>query len=77
MDSDFRVGNESHVWSNGNEFVILPKMDKVIGDIEVARVITGGNAESVREDGTLAVEIAAIMGSCCEMGYEHMMTKLR
>ena len=62
---------------NGNEFVILPKMDKIIGDIEVARVITGGNAESVREDGTLAVEIAAIMGSCCEMGYEHMMTKLR
>ncbi len=62
---------------NGNQFVILPKMDKIIGDIEVARVITGGNAESVREDGTLAVEIAAIMGSCCEMGYEHMMTKLR
>lgn len=62
---------------NGNQFVILPKMDKIIGDIEVARVITGGNAESVREDGTLAVEIAAIMGSCCEMGYERMMTKLR
>ena len=25
----------------------------------------------------VSVEIAAIMGSCCEMGYEHMMTKLR
>ena len=62
---------------NGNEFVVLPKMDKVIGDIETARIITGGNANSVGEDGTLSVEIAAIMGSCCEMGYEHMMTKLR
>lgn len=62
---------------NGNQFVILPKMDKIIGDQEVARVITGGNADSVREDGSLAVEIAAIMGSCCEMGYEHMMTRLR
>lgn len=62
---------------NGNQFVILPKMDHIIGDIEAARIITGGNADSVGEDGTLAVEIAAIMGSCCEMGYEHMMTKLR
>lgn len=62
---------------NGNQFVVLPKMDHVIGDMEAARVITGGNADSVGEDGTLSVEIAAIMGSCCEMGYEHMTTKLR
>ena len=37
----------------------------------------GGNSESINADGTVSVEIAAIMGSCCEMGYEHMMTKLR
>ncbi len=62
---------------NGNQFVVLPKMDRIIGDIEVARVITGGNADSIGADGTLSVEIAAIMGSCCEMGYEKMTTKLR
>ncbi|MGI6079983.1 MAG: glycine/sarcosine/betaine reductase component B subunit [Candidatus Avilachnospira sp.] len=62
---------------NGNQFVVLPKMDKIIGDIEAARVITGGNANSIGDDGTLSVEIAAIMGSCCEMGYEHMTTRLR
>lgn len=62
---------------NGNQFVVLPKMDKIIGDIEAVKVITGGNADSIGEDGTVSVEIAAIMGSCCEMGYEHMMTKLR
>lgn len=62
---------------NGNQFVVLPKMNHIIGDMEAARVITGGNANSIGEDGTLSVEIAAIMGSCCEMGYEHMTTKLR
>lgn len=62
---------------NGNEFVHLPKMEKVIGDQNVVTVITGGNSESIREDGGIDVEIAAIMGSCCELGYEHMTTKLR
>ena len=33
--------------------------------------------DSIGEDGTVSVEIAAIMGSCCEMGYEHMTTRLR
>lgn len=61
---------------NGNQFVVLPKMDHIIGDMEAARTITGGNADSIGEDGTLSVEIAAIMGSCCEMGYEHMTTKV-
>lgn len=62
---------------NGNQFVVLPKMEKVIGDIETVRIITGGNVDSIGEDGTVSVEIAAIMGSCCEMGYEHMTTRLR
>ena len=62
---------------NGNQFVTLPKMDKVIGNQENVRIITGGNSESINADGTVSVGIAAIMGSCCEMGYEHMMTKLR
>ena len=62
---------------NGNEFVHLPKMDKVIGNQETVKVITGGNNESIREDGGIDVEIAAIMGSCCELGYEKMTTRLR
>lgn len=62
---------------NGNQFVVLPKMDRVIGDVETVKIITGGNANSIGQDGSLSVEIAAIMGSCCEMGYEHMTTRLR
>ncbi|MFR5011845.1 MAG: glycine/sarcosine/betaine reductase component B subunit [Acutalibacteraceae bacterium] len=26
---------------NGNQFVVLPKMERVIGDIETVRIITG------------------------------------
>ena len=63
---------------NGNQFVRLPKMDKVIGDLETVKVITGGSSTAIDEkDGSVSVEIAAIMGSCCELGYEKMTTKLR
>lgn len=62
---------------NGNQFVVLPAMDRIIGDISKVNVITGGNEHSLGEGGEISVEIAAIMGSCCEMGYEHLMTKLR
>jgi len=62
---------------NGNQYVTLPKMDKVIGNIENVRIITGGNASSIGEDGSISVEIAAIMGSLCELGFEKMTTKLR
>ena len=58
---------------------VTPEADAVVtnGDIETVRIITGGNVDSIGEDGTVSVEIAAIMGSCCEMGYEHMTTRLR
>jgi len=63
---------------NGNQFVRLPKMDEVIGDLETVKVITGGSSTAIDEkDGSVSVEIAAIMGSCCELGYEKMTTKLR
>ena len=37
---------------NGNQFVVLPKMERVIGDIETVRIITGGNVDrqSVRTE---------------------------
>lgn len=62
---------------NGNEYVRLPKMEKIIGNIENVRIITGGNAESIADDGSVSVEIAAIMGSICELGYEKMSTRLK
>jgi glycine reductase complex component B subunit alpha and beta len=62
---------------NGNEYVTLPKMDKIIGNLENVKIITGGNANSINEDGSVSVEIAAIMGAMCELGYEKLTTRLR
>lgn len=62
---------------NGNEYVTLPKMDRIIGNLENVKIITGGNANSINEDGSVSVEIAAIMGAMCELGYEKLTTRLR
>jgi len=48
---------------NSNATILLPKMDKTIGNlVDIARV-TGGNVDSIQEDGKLLVEIHGIMGS--------------
>ncbi|WP_297280798.1 glycine/sarcosine/betaine reductase component B subunit [uncultured Anaerococcus sp.] len=60
---------------NANEVVILPKMDKIIGDIEKARIIAGGNDHSIREDGSLEVEVQAITGATNETGFNYLTAK--
>lgn len=60
---------------NANQVVILPKLDKVIGHIEVVNVIAGGNNESLKEDGTIEIEIQAITGSTNETGFGHLTAK--
>jgi sarcosine reductase len=62
---------------NGNELVHLPAMKKVIGDISTVEIITGGFSGGLHEDGSISVEIASIMGSLCELGFERLTTKLR
>ena len=37
---------------NANQLITLPKLDKVIGHIDVVNVIAGGNHDSLKEDGT-------------------------
>jgi glycine reductase len=60
---------------NANEVVTLPKMDRVIGDIEAVEVIAGGFSGSINEDGSITVEIQAITGSTNELGYSLLTTK--
>jgi glycine reductase complex component B subunit alpha and beta len=62
---------------NGNQFVTLPAMERVIGSIESVKIITGGSNGGLHADGSISVEIAAIMGSCCEIGNERLTTKLK
>lgn len=60
---------------NANQVVVLPKLDKVIGHIEVVNVIAGGNNESLKEDGTIELEIQAITGATNETGFGHLTAK--
>lgn len=54
---------------NANEIIILPPMDKVIGDPAKADIIAGGFFGSLRKDGSMEVELQAILGATCELGY--------
>lgn len=54
---------------NANELIVLPPMQKVIGDPATAEVIAGGFFGSLREDGSMEVELQAIMGATNELGY--------
>ncbi|QQK08690.1 glycine/sarcosine/betaine reductase component B subunit [Miniphocaeibacter halophilus] len=60
---------------NANQIVVLPKLDKIIGHIEVVDVIAGGAQGSLREDGTIEVEIQAITGATNETGYHYLTAK--
>lgn len=57
---------------NANEVIELPPMDKVIGHIDVADTIAGGFDGSLKEDGSIIVEIQAITGATNELGYNKM-----
>jgi sarcosine reductase len=59
---------------NGNQYVVLPPMEETIGHLEAIEVITGGHAGSLREDGSIEMEIAGIMGSTVEVGSENLTT---
>ncbi len=54
---------------NANATIVLPPMAKVIGDLGQADVIAGGFFGSKRPDGSLEVEIQAILGATNELGF--------
>ena len=60
---------------NANQVIVLPKLDKIIGHIEVVNVIAGGNQDSLRKDGTIELEIQAITGATNETGFGYLTAK--
>ena len=60
---------------NANQLITLPKLDKVIGHLDVVNVIAGGNHDSLKEDGTIEVEIQAITGATNETGFGYLTAK--
>ena len=57
---------------NANEVIVLPKLDKVIGTLDFVDIIAGGAAGSLRDDGSIEVEIQAITGATNELGFNKM-----
>ena len=57
---------------NANEVVILPKMDKVIGTLAYINRIAGASENTLREDGSLAVELQVITGATNETGFGYL-----
>lgn len=73
-DADERA-NAVVTGGNANQVVILPKLDKIIGHIEFVDIIAGGAKGSLREDGTILVEIQAITGATNETGFNYLTAK--
>lgn len=54
---------------NANELVTLPKLDKVIGTLAYVNKIAGASENTLKEDGSLEVELQVITGSTNETGF--------
>ncbi len=70
-DSD-PSGDACVTGGNANMTIVLPKMDRIIGHIDVVDVIAGGFDGSLRADGSIEVEIQAITGATSEVGFNKM-----
>ena len=57
---------------NANEMITLPPMKHIIGDLQTAEIIAGGFVGSVTAGGGLKVEIQAIMGATCQLGFSKL-----
>ena len=57
---------------NANQVVILPKLDKVIGTRDYVTKSAGASEETLREDGSLEVELQVITGATNETGFNKL-----
>ncbi len=69
------LANATVTGGNANEVIELPPMDRIIGHIEAVDIIAGGSEGSLREDGSIVVEIQAITGATNELGFNKMSAK--
>ena len=57
---------------NANQVVVLPKLDKVIGTLDYVNKIAGASEETLREDGSLEVELQVLTGATNETGFNKL-----
>ncbi len=48
---------------NANVIVVLPPMEKIIGDVDITKNLAGASPKSIREDGSIEVELQVILGA--------------
>lgn len=73
-DAD-ELANAVVTGGNANEVITLPPMDKVIGHVDCADIIAGGFDGSLKEDGSIVVELQAITGATNELGFNELTAK--
>ena len=57
---------------NANERIVLPAMPTTIGPLPDVARIAGGYPASIRDDGSIEVELQAIMGATNELGFSRL-----
>jgi len=60
---------------NANELIVLDPMKKTIGHIEYVEKIAGGFNGNINENGSIVVELQAIIGSTNELGFGKLSAK--
>ncbi|ERJ13209.1 glycine/sarcosine/betaine reductase component B subunit [Haloplasma contractile] len=73
-DADLRA-NAVVTGGNANQVIVLPKMDQIIGTDDYINKIAGGFDGSLRNDGSIEVEIQAITGATNELGFNRLTAK--
>ncbi len=57
---------------NGNPTVVVPPMDIILGHLDCADTIVGGFTGSLREDGSICMEIQGIIGATSALGFHNL-----
>lgn len=62
---------------NANEVIVLPPMEKVIGDDRVITQLAGGSSKCRLPDGSVAIELQALIGSTNQLGFERISARFK
>lgn len=57
---------------NANEVITLPKLDKIIGSLDCVDKMAGGFENNVLSDGSIVIELQAIIGATNELGFNRL-----
>ena len=62
---------------NANEVIVLPPLEKVLGDDRVIMDLAGGSNKCLLPDGSIAIELQALIGSTNQLGFESISSRFK